>query len=68
MKIEIRKDGADWTLYVNGLPRVQRESYALVDNIAYALNHPGLAWATEAGEVAESIRRSVEAEESFPGL
>lgn len=57
---EIRRDGADWTLYVHGVPCVVRESYQVVANVEDALKNPGAGWPSEADEVAESIRKWAE--------
>ena len=57
MKIEIRSDCTYiHTLYVNGLPTVQRESLTVCANIKHALEHPELWEPTECYQVADSIR------------
>lgn len=57
MEIDIKKESGYWTLYVDGIAMIQRESYQVVDNVAYALRHPGDLWPSEADEVAVAIRR-----------
>lgn len=53
----VRRDPDGWTLVVDGVDVVRRESYQLVANVEYALSHPGALWPSESHEIAESIRR-----------
>jgi hypothetical protein len=55
--VEVKRDGPDWTLYVDGIPTVARESFAVVDRIADELRTPGCHYPSEAWEVARSIDR-----------
>lgn len=57
MDLEIRSHGDfTHTLYVNGEPTVQRESFAVCDSVREALMHPDRWAPTEAYDVAGSIR------------
>lgn len=56
-RIEVKQVGGYWSLIVNGIPTVQRESFAVCDRIRDELERPGCYWPSEASEVADSIRR-----------
>lgn len=56
LKVELRQEGGYWSVYVNGQRTVDRESFSVADRIKSELERPTTRH-TEAGEVAESIRR-----------
>lgn len=60
---EIVKEPGGWTLIVNGVRCVQRESRVVCENVEFAVNHPEQAPLSESLEVAWSIRRWFEAQE-----
>ena len=61
MKVEIVKNGDYWDLVVNGRVKVAGESFAIVDGIKYALEHPSHPRVgSDQGELvecADSIRK-----------
>ena len=57
MQIEVKREGAYWSVYVDGIRTVDRESFATADRIAEALRHPERQGPSESNDVAESIRR-----------
>lgn len=61
----IRESAYSWTLYVNGAPTVQRESFAVCDRVRECLLSPGSYPFSECAEVAASIRAHL-AKESKP--
>jgi len=56
MKIEVKREAGFWSVYVNGLRVVDRESYSIASRIADELESPGCHFPSEASEVAASIR------------
>lgn len=54
--IELRREGGFWSLYVDGLRLIDRESFAIADRIADRLRRPELDDLSEATEVARAIR------------
>jgi hypothetical protein len=56
LKVELRKEDGYWSVYVNGVRTVDRESFSVADRIKQQLEHP-TSDHSEAGEVAESIRK-----------
>lgn len=61
MQVEIRKESGYWSVFVNGQRMVDRESFAVADRIVDELKQPGCHYPSESWEVAESIRRYMEA-------
>ena len=57
MTIEVRHENAYYSVFVNGVRLVDRESFAVADRIADHLRHPERYDNSECAEVAESIRR-----------
>ena len=57
MKAEIREEGGYYSVYWDGIRKVDRESYSVADRIAYYLNNPGKWSYSEASDVADAIRR-----------
>jgi hypothetical protein len=53
-------DDGSWSVYVNGKQVIQRESYRIASNIAYALEHPEVEDHSECGEVATLLRQAIE--------
>ncbi len=62
MQIEIKESPAGyWDLWVNGKLKVECESFAVVDGIRFALEHPNGADVWVMGELiecADSIRKA----------
>ena len=56
MKIEVRKDGSYWSIYVDDVRMVDRESYQVAQNIADEIEFPSRSCPSECAEVARSIR------------
>jgi len=56
MKIEVAHEAGFWSVYVNGLRMVDRESYSIASRVADELREPGCHAPSEATEVARSIR------------
>jgi hypothetical protein len=58
MKLEtaIRNDGDSYTLLVNGEPMVERETFAIVDQVKWYVDNPHHYGFDEATEIAASIR------------
>jgi len=56
MRTEIKRDSEYYTLYVEGIPTVSRESLTICESVRDALEGRGRA-CTESDEVAESIRK-----------
>lgn len=46
-----------WTVLVDGVPWITRESFTVAMNVAHHLEHPEAWDASESAEVAESIRK-----------
>lgn len=57
MRIEIKQEGAEYSVYVDGVRMVDRESCIVADNITHQLQ-TGSRDLTEASEVAQSIVES----------
>ena len=58
--VEMRKESGYWSLYVNGVRYVDRESYQVAANIMEELRHPHIAGHSECAEVADTIRRRLQ--------
>ena len=53
---EIKREDGYWSLYVNGVRMIDRESFAVVDRVRERVDNPALEDNSEATEVARSIR------------
>jgi hypothetical protein len=59
--IEMRQEDGAWSVYLDGKRTVDRESFAVADQVVYALNHPASPWPVhETREVAHTIRHHYE--------
>jgi hypothetical protein len=56
--VELKQEGQYWTLYVNGIARIQHESFAICDQVADQVR-AGAADASECGELAQMILTDV---------
>jgi hypothetical protein len=54
------EDDGSWSVYANGRQVIERESYQIASNVAYALEHPGAEDRSECGEVASSILQAID--------
>lgn len=54
MKVETRHEAGYWSVYVNDRRMVDRDSYQVASNVAYALKH-GAQGRMESDEVARAI-------------
>ncbi len=57
MKTELRNEGGYWSLFVDGICTIDRESFAVADRVRYHLEHAHAYDNSESAEVADSIRR-----------
>lgn len=55
MQTEIRREGGYWSLFVDGVRTIDRESFAIVDRVRVELEQPGTFPHSECAEVARSI-------------
>lgn len=55
LRVEVREDAGCWSVYVNGLRLVDRESFTLAHRIAEGVEKPGVHWPSEADDVSASI-------------
>ncbi len=55
MTCEVRQDGAYWTLYVDGVATIRRESFAVCDRVRSILENPDDSDHSEAMDVARAI-------------
>lgn len=60
MILSVGREGEDFTLYVNGLLAISRQSMQVVDGVRYFLEHPEADDGSELAKVARAIRRGVE--------
>jgi hypothetical protein len=57
MTVEVKNESGYWSVYVDNVRTVDRESYTVANNVAEALRNP-LRWEpTEAYEVAGAIEK-----------
>jgi len=56
MTTEIRREGGYWSLFVDGVRMVDRESFTVADRIRERVEDPSLDDLSEATEVARAIR------------
>ena len=57
MKINVRKDAGYYSVFVNDIRMVDRESFAVADRIANCLRNSNAHANSEASEVAAAIRK-----------
>ena len=57
MKTELRQESGYWSLYVDGVRTIDRESFAVADSVRYHLDNPQAYDNSESAEVADSIRK-----------
>jgi hypothetical protein len=56
MQVELRKESDCWSVFVDGIRCVDRESFTIADRIAEHLRRPTIVCGGECAEVARSIR------------
>jgi len=60
MRAELRREGSYWSVYVNGVRTVDRDSYTVASRVVDELHNPGCHAMSEATEVARSICKWIE--------
>ena len=62
--VELERNGRYWNVILNGQRVLELKSHAVAELIVQELRHPGCHWPSEAYEVAASIRKWAEGDES----
>ncbi len=56
---QVQEPDGSWSVLVNGRKLIDRESYQIASNIAYALSHPEIPDSSECGQLAAMLRGDI---------